>query len=213
MADFKAAIFDLDGTLLESMDVWHQIDVDFLAKRGLDVPSEYVAKITSMSFKQTAEYTIEYFGLNETVEQITREWFEMAIDRYSNQVRLKPNAKQYLKSLKQRGIKLGTATSLPEVLATPALKNNGIYRLFDAFTSTDEVSRGKNYPDIYLMAAQKLNVSPQHCVVFEDILPGVKSALAAGMRVYGVYDRSSKSYQEEIKSLAEVYIRNFAELL
>ena len=77
---------------------------------------------------------------------------------------------------------LGTATSLPRMLAEPALKNNRIYHLFDAFTTTDEAGRSKEYPDVYLLAAKRLGVPPGNCIVFEDILPGIKAVRAAGMR-------------------------------
>ena len=213
MLDFEAAIFDLDGTLLDSMAIWHEIDIEFLGRRGLDVPDEYISAINSKSFRETAEYTIEYFGFDVTPEELMDEWFKMDIDKNSHQVRLKPNAKEYLLFLKGRGIKLGTASSLPRVLADPALKKNGVYHLFDAFTTTDEVGRSKEYPDIYLLAASKLGVQPGNCIVFEDILPGIKAVRAAGMHPYGVYDRSSEHHQEEIRALAEVYIRDFGELL
>ncbi|HHX10466.1 MAG TPA: HAD family phosphatase [Firmicutes bacterium] len=211
--DFEAAIFDLDGTLLDSMGVWHQIDIDFLGRRGLDVPADYIGAISSKSFRETAEYTVEYFDLDDTPEDLMKEWFQMAIDRYSTEVRLKPNAKEYLLFLKERGIKIGTATSLPRSLSDPALKNNGIYRLFDAFATTDEAGRSKQYPDVYLLAARRLGVEPRNCIVFEDILPGIRAIRAAGMRPYGVYDKSSEHHQAEIKALSEVYIRDFGELL
>ncbi len=213
MLDFEGAIFDLDGTLFESMDVWYEIDIEFLAKRGCKASPEYAAKIVSMTFQETAKYTIEYFGLNETVQEIMQEWFEMAIDRYSNQVRLKPRAKEYLMHLREQGVKLGTATSLPKVLAEPALRNNGVYHLFDAFASTDEVARGKEFPDVYLLAAKRLEIPPGRCVVFEDILPGLRAAKAAGMRPYGVFDQSSKHHESEMEELSEVFIRDFGELL
>ncbi len=213
MSDFKAAIFDLDGTLLDSMWVWDKIDIDFLARRNLTVPDGYFGQIASKTFRETAEYTITLFGLDDTAEDIMEEWNQMAIDAYTRHVTMKPNAKEYLLFLKRRGIKLATATSLPRMLYEPALKNNGIYGLFDAFCSTDEVSRGKGYPDVYLLAAKKANVQPEHCIVFEDILPGIRAAIAAGMRPYGVYDRSSENDQVQIQALSEVYIRDFGELL
>ena len=83
--DFEAAIFDLDGTLLDSMAIWHEIDIEFLGRRGLDVPDEYISAINSKSFRETAEYTIEYFGFDVTPEELMDEWFKMAIDKYSHQ--------------------------------------------------------------------------------------------------------------------------------
>lgn len=213
MLNFKAAIFDLDGTLLDSMWVWEKIDIDFLAKRDLTVPDKYIAEISSKSFKEAAEYTINLFGLEEDVEDIIEEWNRMAIDMYRHHVPLKPHAKEYLFFLKENGIKLGTATALPKELYEPVLRKNGIYEFFDAFSSTHEVGYGKENPDVYLLAAKKLKSSPNCCIAFEDTMSGIKGILAAGMRPYGVYDKYSQHEQAQIQELSKRYIYSFAELL
>ena len=213
MFDFKAAIFDLDGTLIDSMGVWEDIDIDFLAKRHLSVPEGYISEISAKSFKEAAEYTISLFGLKERAEDIIEEWNQMAIDEYSHHVPLKPYAKEYLLFLKGQGIKLGVATALPKVLYEPVLKNNGIYALFDALASTDEVVHGKGSPDIYLLAAKKLGVPPCDCIAFEDVLAGIQGVVSAGMRAYGIYDRYSEHEQAQIQKLSKQYIYSFAEVL
>ena len=213
MLDFEGALFDLDGTLLDSMWVWAKIDEEFLSRRGIEVPPDYFHTIAPMTFRQTAEYTRDLFGLKESPEEIMAEWNLMAMDAYVNKVGLKPYAKEYLKHLKENGIKLGTVTSLPDILSEPVLRRCGIYHLFDAFTTTDEVNRGKSNPCLYILAARKLGVSPEKCVVFEDTLDGVKGILAAGMRAWGVYDIHYGSYEDEMKELCEVYVRDFRQLL
>ena len=213
MFDFKAAIFDLDGTLIDSMGVWEDIDIDFLAKRHLSVPEGYISEISAKSFKEAAEYTISLFGLKERAEDIIEEWNRMAIDEYSHHVPLKPYAKEYLLFLKGQGIKLGVATALPKVLYEPVLKNNSIYILFDAFSSTDEVAHGKGGPDIYLLAAKELNVPPCDCIAFEDVLAGIQGVVSAGMRAYGIYDMYSEHEQAQIQKLSKQYIYSFAEVL
>jgi phosphoserine phosphatase len=135
--DFNAAIFDLDGTILDSMDVWEHIDIQFLKKRNLPVPENYVTEICARSFEEAAQYTIDLFGLQETVEGIIEEWNNMAVEEYSNHVGLLPHALDYLLRLKEHGIKLAVATGLPEKLYMPCLKNNSILELFDALCSTD----------------------------------------------------------------------------
>lgn len=212
MLDFKAAIFDLDGTLTDSMGVWEKIDIDFLAKRNLTVPDGYISEICARSFKEAAEYTISLFGLKENVADIITEWNDMAIFEYGHNVTLKANAKEYLLFLKRNGVKLGTATGLPEVLYEPVLKNNGVYELFDAFSSTDEVSRGKEFPDVFLLAAEKLHTAPCDCIAFEDVLAGIKSIKAAGMIAYGMYDKYSAHEKLEIQSVANGYIYDFKEM-
>ena len=211
MCHFSAAIFDLDGTLLDSMHVWEKIDIDFLFKRGIPVPDDYARTIAALSFQEVARYTIDRFSLETTEEEIMREWREMARHAYANEVRLKPHAKEYLTALKARGIKLATATSLHPELSEPALRNNGIYDFFDAHCSADEVGRGKEFPDVFLRAAEKLHVPPNTCIVFEDILPAIKSAKQAGMRVYCIQDAASRCDEAALKKIADGYLRDFSE--
>jgi len=209
MINFKGAIFDLDGTLLDSMGVWEKIDIDFLAKRNLSVPEDYTREISALSFRKTAEYTINRFHLKETAEDLMKEWNYMAAYEYSHMIKLKPYAKEYLTTLKSCGIRLGTATSLSGVLAKPALINNGIYDLFDIQCETDEVGKGKDSPDVFLLAAEKLGVVPKECIVFEDLFAGICSAKKAGMKVFGIYDKYSKEQAEEIQKAADGYYYSF----
>lgn len=207
--DFNAAIFDLDGTILDSMDVWEHIDIQFLKKRNLPVPENYVTEICARSFEEAAQYTIDLFGLQETVEGIIEEWNNMAVEEYSNHVGLLPHALDYLLRLKEHGIKLAVATGLPEKLYMPCLKNNSILELFDALCSTDEVQRGKEYSDVFELAARKLGVAPEHCIVFDDVLPAIKSAKAARMLAGGIYDKYSADQRAEIERIADIYLLNF----
>ncbi|MEG6521591.1 HAD family hydrolase [Desulfotomaculum sp. 1211_IL3151] len=209
MIDFQAAIFDLDGTLLDSMGVWEDIDVEFLAKRELSVPDDYINEICALSFQEAAEYTIKLFGLSEEPAAIINEWNDMALSKYSHTVRMKQYAGEYLSKLKARGTKLAVATGLPPVLYIPALRNNGILDLFDVLCSTEEVARGKEFPDIFLYAAERMKVAPENCIVFEDIFPAVCSARQAGMKVYGVYDKSSAAYWESILKTADGVLYDF----
>ena len=206
---FEAVIFDLDGTLLDSMDVWEKIDICFLQKRGLTVPADYVAEICARSFEEAAQYTIDLFGLSEKSEDIIREWNEMAVYEYAHHVKLSPYAWEYLIELKKRGMKLAVATGLPRELFLPCLEHNSVLGLFDILCSTDEIKRGKEYPDIFELAAQRLGAVPQHCLVFEDVLPAVKSAKQAGMLVCAVYDKYSARYRVQMEQVADLYIADF----
>ena len=207
----KAYIFDLDGTLLDSMGLWAQIDVDFLGKRGLAVPPDYIDAVCSKSFPEAAAYTIARFGLPDSASDVLREWHDMAARAYGGTVEMKPHAREYLLELKKRGAKLGIATSLTPGLYGPALRRHGIEGLFDAVCSSGEVGCGKTRPDIFYLAAKKLGVPPSECVMFEDILEAVISAKAAGMTVYGVYDRYSEKQWGRIKDAADGVIYDFRE--
>lgn len=205
----KAAIFDLDGTLLDSMGVWAQIDRDFLQKRGLPVPADYTGAVASMSFRETADYTIARFSLPESPEAVMREWYEMAREAYGKRVSLKPFAGEYLRRLKARGLRLATATSLTDDLSVPALRRNGVASLFDATCCTAEVGQGKSSPAVFLRAAEKLGVAPADCLVFEDICAGVLAAKRAGMTVFGVFDPAAAEEEAAIRAAAAGYIRDF----
>lgn len=207
--DFDAAIFDLDGTLLNSMDVWEKIDVDFLKRRNYLVPEGYVSTICSMSFQEAADYTIRLFNLKESTEDIVCEWNEMAQYEYAHNVKLAPYALDYLMKLKHLNIKIAVATGLPEELYKPCLLHNHIYEMFDALCSTEQVSRGKEYSDVFLLAARCLGITPQKCLVFEDVLPAVKSAKQAGMIVCGVYDKYSAYQKTQIMDIADSYLYSF----
>lgn len=157
----KAAIFDLDGTLLDSMGVWDQVDIDFLNKRGIEVPPDYMTKVSAMQFRQIAEYTIARFGLTDTPEELMQEWDDMASVAYSTTVEAKPGALDYLRDLKDSGVKLGVATSLPPRLREPALRHVGMFDLFNDIVSVDDANDvGKDQPDVYLLAAKRLGAAP-----------------------------------------------------
>ena len=213
MKNFKCAVFDLDGTLLDSNDVWHQVDVEFFAERGLELPKDYAKIISPMGFKGAAHYTIEKYNLNETPEQVMTRWHRMAQEKFANSVSLKPYAKEYLEFLKKNGVTLCIATASNEDLFVPSLENNGVFHLFDSITTIQEVSRGKGFPDIYLKAAEKNGFQPSDCVVYEDIYEGVRGAKSGGFYTVAVYDKSSKDDEEIIRQLSDEYVYSFSELM
>lgn len=208
----KAAIFDLDGTLLDSMGVWDQVDIDFLAKRGIEVPADYMGKVAAMQFRQIAEYTIARFGLPDTPEALMQEWDDMVRVAYSTVVEAKPHAVEYLSYLKRSGAKLAVATSLPPALREPAMKHVGIFDYFDQIVSVDDANNvGKDRPDVFLLAAGRLGVVPEQCTVFEDLLVAMRSAKSVGMRVWAIHDDSSDGDWPDICGLAGGVLFDFSE--
>lgn len=209
----KAAIFDLDGTLLDSMGVWDQVDIDFLAKRGIEVPADYMGKVAAMQFRQIAEYTIARFGLPDTPEALMQEWDDMARVAYSTVVEAKPHAVEYLSYLKRSGAKLAVATSLPPALREPAMKHVGIFDYFDQIVSVDDANDvGKDRPDVFLLAAGRLGVVPEQCTVFEDLLVAMRSAKSVGMRVWAIHDDSSDGDWPDICEAPHSYWPEFEAL-
>lgn len=209
----KAMIFDLDGTLLDSMNVWRKIDIDFLGKRGFDVPADYLEAITPMGFLNAAKYTKERFGFAESVEEIEEEWLRMAEYAYTYEVELKPGAKEFLQMCHEKGIQLAAATSSLERLFLPALKHHEIDGLFATAVTTKQVGEDKRSPKIYQMAAERLGVAPEECVVFEDIVLGVKTARDAGFYTVGVFDACSNRDIPAMEAASHKYIREYRELV
>lgn len=208
----KGAIFDLDGTLLDSMWVWNKVDEDFLGVRGYEVPPDYQQEIAAMGFEETARYTIERFRLDEKPEDIILEWNNMAERTYREEVCIKPYVRETLEMFKSRGVRLGVATASNETLYKECLKRNGIYDYFESFTETREVERGKGFPDIYILAAEKIGCRPEECVVFEDIHKGILAAKSGGFYTVGVYDEKSDYSWIDMKRDAYCAVRGFQEV-
>lgn len=125
--DFKGHIFDLDGTLTRSNHVWSKIDEEFLGKRGIKVPEDYFKQVSAMNFEQAAVYTNDRFSLGENIQDIMKEWFDMAVYEYTNVIELCGNAGEYVRKLKEQGRKIALATASTEELYKPVLKRNGIW--------------------------------------------------------------------------------------
>lgn len=213
MAGIKAVIFDLDGTVADSMYVWDKVDRDFLSQRGIEVTQEYTDAVKSMFFETAAKYTIDTYGLKESVEQIIEIWLNMAKREYESNVKIKSSVNEYLRMLKKYRIKIGMATSSNPYLCEPVLVNNKIKKYFDEICYTSQVGKSKEFPDIYLYTAERLGVTPCECVVFEDIIEGICGAKKAGMRTVAVYDKMSENDIGILKKTADKYIFDFSEIL
>ena len=209
----QGVIFDLDGTLLDSLEVWHDVDTRFFAKRGMPLPEGYAKAILSMSLPEAAIYTKTEYNLPDSPEALVEEWLLMVKEEFANRVEMKPYAKELLMQLFQSGIKLGVATSSAKELFLPCLKRHGVAHLFTAFTETREAPRGKNFPDPYLLAAERLHLKPQNCAVFEDILVGVRSAKLGGFYTVAISDFHSRTDEPALRAEADLFITSFQELL
>lgn len=213
LKNINAVIFDLDGTLVDSMWMWKAIDVEYLSRFGIDLPKNLQREIEGMSFSETAVYFKERFLLEPSVEEIKDAWNEMAYEKYTNEVPLKQGALKFLQYLKENNIKTGIATSNSRELASAVLKGLDVEQYFDAVHTSCEVAKGKPSPDIYLYVAKKLSVEPENCLVFEDIPQGILAGKNANMKVCAVWDEFSVPIEEEKKRLADYFIKSFDEVI
>lgn len=214
LENIKAAIFDLDGTLVDSMWMWYAIDEEFLGQFGAAVPEDLQDCLEGKSFTETAIYFKERFDfLPFSVEQLKAIWNRMAYDKYAYEVPLKPGVREYLSYLKENGIKIGVATSNSRELVSVTLKNRQVDGFFDCVRTACEVEKGKPAPDIYLRVAGDLQVEPEQCIVFEDVPAGILAGKRAGMRTYAIADKFSDYLIEEKKRLADYWIDDYFELL
>lgn len=205
----RAVIFDMDGTLIDSLGVWAEIDQDFLDKRQILVPENIQKAIEGLSFMETVLYFKENFQLEESVDEIYRELIEMSIEHYRQKIPLKSGAKEFVSSLYQKGMSIGLATSSQHLLVEAVLERHELQRYFTSIRTSCDVGRGKPFPDVFLKVAEDLQVKPAECLVFEDTVAGVMAAKRAGMKVIAVFDNNSLPDMDEIGQLADGYIVNF----
>lgn len=210
----KAVIFDLDGTLVDSMWIWREIDIRFLGKYGLKVPEGLNDELEGYSFHETAQYFKKRFKqLPLTVEEIMQTWNRMASEIYINEIKIKDGVKEFITLLKEKDMKLAIATSNSRKLAKDCLRANHIVDAFDYICTSDEVPRGKPQPDVYLHAAKMIDVKPEQSLVFEDIPYGLLAGKRAGMEVCAVKDPYSEKVVEEKRKIADYYINTYYDIL
>lgn len=210
----EAFIFDFDGTLADSMWVWHEVDMEFARRRGLDFTKEDSEIIAALGFEGTAKWLLERFGLDETVESLIAEWYGIAEESYSSEVFLKPCAKEFVATLKSLGYPVAIASSLDRRLLEEALANNGALDLFDTIVVCDEVTdKGKSTPVVYQETAKRLGVALTGCVVFEDVAMAARSAKEGGAFVVGMRDEHPQQAREELKAAADAFYDGFEPLL
>lgn len=213
LTNIDAVIFDIDGTLVDSMHVWTDIDDIFLEKYHLEEPENFHEGMEGKSYSETAQYFLDLFPeLPHTKKELEDEWHEMAFEIYTKELQLKKGAYDFIVDMHKAGIKLGIATSNSRDLAEGLLMNTGVWQYLDAVWTSDEAKAGKPAPDVYLKVAESLGVKPERCLVFEDVPNGILAGINAGMKVCAVEDAFSKPQEERKKELADYYIQDYDDI-
>ena len=209
----KYYLFDFDGTLVDSMPTFISAMLRILDENKIPYDNSIIKIITPLGLNGTAAYYIDQLGVNMTREQLICVMKEYMLDAYFHTIPAKPNVPEVLKALKTRGASLNVLTASPHITLDACLKRLGLWELFDNVWSCDDFATTKADPQIYVMAAERLQTSVDRVLFLYDNLNADTTAKEAGMQVCGVYDPSSEEYVEDMKQLCHKYIFDFTELL
>lgn len=213
LKNIEAVIFDVDGTVVDSMWMWKRIDREYLKKFDIPLPDTLQAEIEGGSFYETAVYFQKRFGITDSVEQIMADWNKMAWEKYEKEVPIKAGVRDFMRLCKDRGIKMGIATSNSRELMETIERVHGLTEYISCIRTGSEVQKGKPAPDIYLAVADTLQTEPAKCLVFEDLPAGIMAGKSAGMKVCAVQDAYSLDSDREKRRLADYYIEEFGQIL
>lgn len=206
----KLIIFDFDGTLVDSLDIWAYIDEEFFGSRNLDYKK--VESFSGMTVFEAASFSKEFFNIDEEVEDIMREWTDIAVRLYPTRATLRDGAIDFFNKLKDKGYNIAIGTSNALIVVEEYLKNKNLEKYVDyIFTGTD-AKNGKPEPDIFLEIAKHFDINPKEVIVVEDSLEGVMAGKNAGMYVYAIEERYSKKNEDKIKEIADKFIYSFEEI-
>ena len=207
----KTYLFDFDGTLVDSMPTFSSIMLKILDEYKIEYQPDIVKIITPFGYVGTAKYFIE-LGLNSSVEELLKKMNCYAEKEYVENIQLKPFVKETLMSLNKQGNSLNVLTASPHSMLDVCLKRVGVYNLFTNVWSCDDFKLTKADPTIYKLACTKLNENPKDVIFLDDNITALKTAKHAGLKVYGVFDESSKDYADKIKEISDKYLLDFSQL-
>ena len=208
----EAVIFDVDGTLIDSMGVWEEVDRIYLTRHGKPMSEDLQRKLAGLSILQAADYFRNVIGIDDPPEKMLAEWNELAFEQYRHEIQMKPGAAKWLSLIEEKELPMAVATSNTRKLAMTALHAQDIEHYFRVIMTGEDVVKGKPDPFVYQEAARRLGVNPKNCLVFEDIPEGIQAGLSAGMTVCALQDDFSDYQIEEKKKLAHYYINSFEDI-
>ena len=201
----RGAIFDIDGTILDSMPIWENAGIMYLKELGIKADKDLGKKLFSVCMMEGALYLKDKFQLDMSIDEIAEGIVITIEDFYLHKVKLKEGVKQFLGDMKEAGIRMVAATSNERRIIEPALRRLNVIDYFEKIFTCSEIGVGKVKPDIFLACASFMGTEPKDTWVFEDALFAIKTAKKAGFKTVGVYDEFSKDHMDEIKRISDIY--------
>lgn len=205
----KAAIFDMDGTLVDSLMLWNvlwsRLGREFLNDESFVPSVEDDKKVRTLTLKEAMALIHKNYGIGASGEELLEIANALITDFYQNDVKLKDGVKEFLETMKKRGVKMCVASATAPELVEMAMEHCGIKHYFTKLFSCSEIGKGKEEPDIFMMAAEFLGEDIANTCVFEDSLVAISTAHAIGMQTVGIYDKYNFG-QEKIREIAAEYI-------
>ncbi len=204
-------IFDVDGTILDSMPIWDRAGERYLAQFGIEAEPGLNRILFPMSMEEGASYLQRTYKLQRSVQEIVEGINQMIRDFYAWEVQPKEGALELMRELKKQHIKMAAATATDRCVAEPALRRIGMLRELETVVTCSEIGASKNAPDIYEAARTYLGTERESTWVMEDSLNALKTARKAGFRTIGVYDAASRKEQEQIRMEADIYCKDLCD--
>ena len=200
--NIKGAIFDMDGTLTDSMGRWSEIYAMLIDYLKIELPQGFTMKVNHIPMRKRVGEILKLLSLDFCEEEVYSFWIEKTVEYYNKDFKTKPYMLEALKTLKEQNVVMAIATASDIRCAEAFIKSNNLTEYINIITGLEEVSRPKSFPDIYLKAAERLGVDPSKCMVFEDALTAIEAAKVGGFLVCGVQDDSSRCDEEQIKKIS-----------
>lgn len=207
----KGLLFDMDGTLLDSMPIWKNLALQYLVKRDIEVPEGFSEKIKEMTLKQALEYMQKEFFQDEDPTKLLQEGMELLEYHYLNTIPVRPHLRDMLDMLKEMRVPMAVSTATDDHLSEKALIHHNLMGYFSFLQTVKNTGHTKAEKEFWLEGAKRLGMQPEEIVVFEDALYAMKSAKDAGMTVIAIADETARVDKEAIQEISDYYLETYAD--